>query len=166
MGCSSNENGLKHKDSQKSEVIAILLNYWDGESSAVVFYDSSLLTKSINENKIYKYKSEVEEFVTVRNLVSKSAFEYLEQYMKSNCNETFPGKSDLEVPHNFYTIKLIQETQIQNCYYYANNLDFVINYFVGMKNWIEKSDYKKEFGQLLSYLNGNIKSLTALKDYH
>lgn len=165
IGCSPTDSSGKQNNEKHSnlEVIAIIGNFWDREYSAVIFYDSTMFQKTVLYNKIYQHKSEVDEFVSVKNSISKPAFECLEEYMESNCNELFPSKADFEEAHNFYTIKLIQENKTKECYYYAKDLNMVIEYFVGMKNWIERSKYKDEFTATLSYINGNINGLNRLK---
>ena len=166
VGCSTKNNSTQNekREDTKSSVIAILGNSWDREYSAAIFCDSIEFEKAVSQSKIYQNKSEVDEFISIRNLVSKSALTHLEKYIENNCNKSFPSQNDLKDHYTLFTTKIIKDTQTpQECFYYAKNLDMVINYFTGMKNWIQNSMYKEEFGPLLSYIDGNINELKKLK---
>lgn len=51
----------------------------------------------------------------------------------------------------------------KQCIVYLADVESGLNYFTGMKTWLEDSKYKKEYKEFLSYIDGEIASIEAIK---
>lgn len=168
VGCSnaSRSNKLQNYQSKYEETtsdilaVAITINTGDHEDANLVSFSDSLLSYVLNNGSIYMTKSEIGEFVNLRSIVSERGFEYFTEYIVRNCNPEFPkdaGTMGMKGDNWLYTIKVVRNTGVQNCYYLTTNKTIVSNYFQGMSDWLSSSKYKKEFSELLEYLDWQIK---------
>lgn len=94
-------------------------------------------------------------FTTVETeKVSPKALAYLAEYIDVQCECEYPfPKNDSIRFAGGYTFKLIQNGQTKTCYVFPDNMDSVIQYLKGLREWLKDSKYKREFKDLIEYID-------------
>jgi hypothetical protein len=93
-------------------------------------------------------KSKIEYFgMYERFVVSTEALKYLMEYVDEHCHTVDEKTRNVMAAFIMTTYSL---NDIHNCFYYDKSEN--IEYFTGMINWINNSNYKLEFKEVLIHL--------------
>lgn len=104
-------------------------------------------------------KKPLDPFSTVKtNKVSQKALSHLAEYIDRQCECKYPfPKNDSIRFEGGYIFQLIQNGQTKTCYVFPDNMDSVIQYLKGLREWLKDSKYKREFKDLIEYIDYKIK---------
>lgn len=91
--------------------------------------------------------------------VSKNALYYLAEYVDNNCVCRNPAHDDDPEIFGVYYFELMQGEQTKTCFVYLRDIDSVIEYFQGLKVWLNDSKYKNEFRDFFNFIDRQIREL-------
>ncbi|OJV51253.1 MAG: hypothetical protein BGO31_05295 [Bacteroidetes bacterium 43-16] len=100
-------------------------------------------------------KKPLDPFSTVKtNKVSQKALHYLTAYIdkQCDCKDPFPKDDSIRFAGG-YTFRLIQNGKTKTCYVFPDNMDSMIQYLKGLREWLKDSKYKEEFKDLIEYID-------------
>lgn len=129
---------------KKPLTISVINEYGDGRS---LMYISSNKSKADSLNKtLTEDPAQITRFRSFRTfIISPEAIGYIDKYISSNCNNI-----DQNTQKALAMFIVASSASMQTCYYYDKASSTA--YFGNMVHWIEKSKYKDECKEIVSYL--------------
>lgn len=86
--------------------------------------------------------------------INQKALSHLAEYIDEQCECEYPfPKNDSIRFAGGYIFKLIQNGQTKTCYVFPDNMDSVIQYLKGLREWLKDSKYKREFKDLIENID-------------
>lgn len=130
-----------------------------------LFYQENEKKQLLSQGEVVKNPTDI--FITnliLKNKITEKALHYLAEYIDNNCDCKAPFiKSDETSVPGLYIFGLQQGAQSKSCFVSLREVDYGLNYFKGLKTWLESSRYKKEYKEFLSYIDGEIADIENQK---
>lgn len=93
-------------------------------------------------------------YIKPTDKISQKALYYLAEYIDSQCECKYPFPKDDSIRFaGGYIFRLIQNGKTKTCYVFPDNMDSVLQYLKGLQEWLNKSNYKQEFRDLIRYID-------------
>ena len=95
--------------------------------------------------------------------ISQNALSHLAIYIDKYCQDKSSIVPNDSVQYSLYVFNIYNKQKKKQCIVYLANVDSGLNYFKGMKTWLEDSKYKKGYGKFLQYIDSEIADIEKVK---